>query len=96
MKRKNISLVLLSLCFVAQASDAATTEASSRLEVKLEKRPVSASERREHADRVRCVNEQITGSRFYKRICQTEEEWERLREAGVEAVRNIQNRPVPL
>lgn len=55
-----------------------------------------ATGRGEAAKKVRCVNEQITGSRFAKRVCHTEEEWARIKENGVEAVKNIQSKPIPV
>ncbi len=104
MDWKTVGALLLTLsCAAAQASSPAKTEepatktdAPAQAEAQDSKRPVTASERRANAKKVRCVTEQVTGSRFAKRVCHTEEEWERTKEAGVEAVKHIQKSPIPL
>ncbi len=102
MKWKIAGVAMIGLCGVAMAASPEKTEAPAVAEpaVKAEepstKRPVTASDRRTHAKRVRCVTEQVTGSRFAKRVCHTEEEWDRLKESSVEAVKHIQKSPIPL
>ncbi len=46
--------------------------------------------------RMVCTNERVTGSRFTKRVCLTQEESDRLREAGKEAVERVQRMPIPV
>lgn len=102
MKWKIAGIAMMGLCGAALAASPEKSEAPAVVEpaVKAEesttKRPVTASDRRTHAKRVRCVTEQVTGSRFAKRVCHTEEEWDRLKDSSVEAVKNIQTAPVPL
>ncbi|MFN4115699.1 MAG: hypothetical protein ACK4F7_04255, partial [Inhella sp.] len=102
MNWKLVGVCLLGLGSLAMAANPEKSESSAaeqpaeKSEATAAKRPVTASERRLHGNRVRCVNEQVTGSRFAKRICHTEDEWARLKESGVESVKHVQGSPIPV
>ncbi len=87
---------LLLLLFAVPAHAAEPAKPTAPAAMPAEQQPATAAGRGEAAKKVRCVNEQITGSRFAKRVCHTEEEWARIKENGVEAVKNIQSKPIPV
>jgi len=52
-------------------------------------------ETKKNLDKVVCHMEADTGSRFVKKRCQTLREWEKLRKASQEKVRETQTRTAP-
>lgn len=51
-------------------------------------------ESRANPDRVVCRREAATGTRFVKRICRTQREWDEITEKSQESFREVQNRPI--
>jgi hypothetical protein len=41
-------------------------------------------------EKLRCINEPVTGSRVPQRVCRTEAEWRRLEEASKDYARDVQ------
>ncbi len=95
---KFVGIALMCISGVALASSPAKSDPPA--EAQAEKAPnieETASERRAQAKQVKvCRTEAVTGSRFSRKICHTREEWDRMKEAGVETVKNIQKAPIPL
>ena len=87
------ALVLAGFAVTAHAQDAARAKPDTATKAKNDDEKVESSDKR---TRMVCTNERVTGSRFTKRVCLTEEESERLREAGKEAVERVQRMPIPV
>lgn len=85
-------LLLLSACATATSEQAATGAAPSGQTAQ------AGGGGADNADdgkpKMRCVTERVTGSRFGRRICHTDTEWERMRDASQEGMREIQRMPV--
>lgn len=90
-----ISLLALTLATgYAVADDATAAKADAQpAAAKEDSAKLASNDKR---TRMVCTSERVTGSRFSKRVCMTEEESERMREAGKEAVERVQRMPIPV
>ena len=91
-----IGLLVLTLATgyaVADDADKAKADAQPAAATKDDSAKLASNDKR---TRMVCTSERVTGSRFSKRVCMTEEESERMREAGKEAVERVQRMPIPI
>lgn len=54
----------------------------------------SLEQSRTNPDRVVCRREAATGTRFVKRTCRTQREWDEITEKSQQSFREVQNRPM--
>jgi hypothetical protein len=79
----------LLFCATPYASEAAKEEAAKKDAKPAETQTAAKDEK----PRMICTNERVTGSRHPRRICYTQEQWDDIRKAGSDGLREIQGRP---
>lgn len=86
-------LLLAGLATAAHAAHAADPAAPAQAASAAAANTVASSTGNAGAGKMVCTNEPVTGSRFPRRLCYTQADWQKIKDAAVETTREFQGRP---